>query len=60
MSKKTVWKRISSLALVLAVLFSLVGGDTAPLVETAEAVTQGDIDALKDDADDLAEEKGEK
>ena len=59
MSKKTVWKRISSLALVLAVLFALVGGDTAPLVETAEAVTQGDIDALKDDADDLADEKGE-
>ena len=59
MSKKTVWKRISGLALVLAVLFSLVGGDTAPLVGTAEAVTQGDIDALKDDADDLADEKGE-
>ena len=57
MSKRTIWKRMSSLALVLAVLFALVGTDTAPLVETASAVTQGDIDALKDDADALADEK---
>ena len=57
MSKSKVWKRISSLVLVLAVLFAMIGTDTAPLVQTASAVTQGDIDALKDDADALADEK---
>ena len=57
MSKRKIWKRISSLVLVLAVLFAMIGTDTAPLVQTASAVTQGDIDALKDDADALADEK---
>lgn len=57
MSKRKIWKRISSLMLVLAVLFAMIGTDTAPLVQTASAVTQGDIDALKDDADALADEK---
>ena len=57
MNKKTVWKRMSSLVLALAVLFALVGTETAPLVRTAQAVTQGDIDALKEDASALADEK---
>ena len=59
MNKHSVWKRAARLALVLALLFALVGTDTAPLAETAQAVTQSDIDALKGDADDLADQKNE-
>ena len=59
MRKKSFWKRAGRLVLVLAVLFAMVGGDASPLTETAEAVTQSDIDNLKDDADDLADQKSE-
>ena len=59
MSKKQFCMRAGRLLLVLAVLFALVGTDTAPLTETAEAVTQSDIDNLKDNAEDLADQKSE-
>ena len=59
MKKFSFLKRMGRCLLVLAVLFALVGADAAPLAETAEAVTQSDIDALKDNADDLADQKSE-
>ena len=59
MSKKQFCMRAGRLLLVLAVLFALVGTDTAPLTETAEAVTQSDIDNLKDNAEDLADQKSD-
>lgn len=59
MSKKSLCRRAGRLILVLAVLFAMVGTDTVPLTETAEAVTQSDIDNLKDNADDLADQKSE-
>lgn len=59
MKKHNVWQRLGRMVLVLAVLFAMIGTDTAPLAETAQAVTQGDIDALKDSADDLADQKSE-
>lgn len=53
------WKQIGKLLCVGVLLFALMGADTAPLFTAAEAVSQSEIDALKDDAKALAAERSQ-
>lgn len=56
---KKFWKQIGRGLLVALLLAALLLPGAAPLTETAQAVTQSDIDALEDDAEDLARQRRE-
>ena len=53
------WKQIGKLLCVAVLLFALMSADTAPLFTVAGAVSQSEIDALKDDAKALAAERSQ-
>ena len=57
MKKK--WKRAARLVCAMLMLFSLVVPENALIVDRAQAVTQKEIDNLKDDAKDLAAQQAE-
>lgn len=57
MKKK--WKRAARLACAMLMLISLVVPERAPMADTAQAVTQQEIDNLKDDAKELARQQAE-
>ena len=53
------WKRAARLICAMLMLFSLVVPENALIVDRAQAVTQKEIDNLKDDAKDLAAQQAE-
>ena len=56
---KMKWKRAARLICAMLMLFSLVVPENALIVDRAQAVTQKEIDNLKDDAKDLAAQQAE-
>ncbi len=56
---KRIWKKSSRLLFAVLALLLLADSAAAPLVGTAWAVTQADIDALEEDADNLAQQRKE-
>ena len=56
---KKLWKETGRGLLVVLLLAAMLLPGAAPLAETAQAVTQSDIDALEDDAENLAKQRRE-
>lgn len=56
---KNFWKQIEKRGLILLFLLAVLMPFAEPMVETAQAVTQSDIDALEDDAANLAKQRNE-
>lgn len=54
---KRLWKRWGRAALAALFLLAALAPDAGPLATTAQAVTQGEIDALQEDAEDLAQQR---
>ena len=56
---KKLWKRLGKFCCVGVFLLAILAPDAAPLATTAQAVTQAEIDALEEDAEDLAQQRQE-
>ena len=56
---KKLWKRLGKFCCVGVFLMAILAPDAAPLATTAQAVTQAEIDALEEDAEDLAQQRQE-
>ena len=57
MKKK--WGRIAGFVCAMLMLVSLLVPEQTPMVPTAQAVTQSEIDKLKDEAKELAKQQSE-
>lgn len=56
---KRFWKQTGKILFVALFLMAMLLSETAPLAETARAVTQQDIDNLESEASDLAQQRKE-
>ena len=56
---KNRWKRLGKCCCGGVFLLAILAPDAAPLATTAQAWTQAEIDALEEDAEDLAQQRQE-